>query len=64
MNIGAETEIREYKKTTGELKEGIISLGSMLNKNGYGTLYFGVKADCSHGLARGSSQFSGKGFMI
>ena len=43
MNIGAETEIREYKKTTGELKEGIISLGSMLNKNGYGTLYFGVK---------------------
>ena len=43
MNIGAETEIREYKKTTGELKEGIISLGSMLNKNGYGTLFFGVK---------------------
>ena len=43
MNIGAETEIREYRKTTGELKEGIISLGSMLNKNGYGTLFFGVK---------------------
>ena len=41
--IGAETEIREYRKTTGELKEGIISLGSMLNKNGYGTLFFGVK---------------------
>ena len=43
MNIGPETEVREYKKTTGELKEGIISLGSMLNKHGYGTLYFGVK---------------------
>lgn len=43
MNIGPETEIREYKKTTGELKEGIISLGSMLNKHGYGTLYFGIK---------------------
>ena len=43
MNMGAETENREYKKTTGELKEGIISLGSMLNKNGYGTLFFGVK---------------------
>ena len=43
MNIGAETEIREFKKTTGETKEGIISLASMLNKNGYGTLYFGVK---------------------
>ena len=43
MNIGVETENIEFKKTTGELKEGIISLGSMLNKNGYGTLYFGVK---------------------
>ena len=43
MNIGAETEIREFKKTTGETKEGIISLTSMLNKNGYGTLYFGIK---------------------
>jgi len=29
-----ETELVEYKKTTGELKEGIVSLASMLNKNG------------------------------
>lgn len=43
MNIGAETESLEFKKTTGELKEGIISLTSMLNKNNYGVLYFGVK---------------------
>ena len=43
MNLGAETESLEFKKTTGELREGIISLGSMLNKNGYGTLYFGVR---------------------
>jgi predicted HTH transcriptional regulator len=43
MNIGAETETIEFKKTTGELREGIISLSSMLNKNAYGTLYFGVK---------------------
>ncbi|MEE8807205.1 MAG: RNA-binding domain-containing protein [Lactimicrobium sp.] len=43
MNIGIETEWTEFKKTTGELKEGIISLVSLLNKNGYGTLYFGVK---------------------
>ena len=42
MNLGAETEILEHKKSTGELKEGIISLASMLNKNGYGTLYFGT----------------------
>ena len=43
MNIGVETEKREFKKTTGELREGITSLASMLNKNGYGVLYFGVK---------------------
>lgn len=43
MNIGTETETLEFKKTTGELKEGMVSLSSMLNKNGYGTLYFGVK---------------------
>lgn len=43
MNIGVETEKVEFKKTTRELREGIISLASMLNKNGYGVLYFGVK---------------------
>ena len=46
MNIGKETELIEFKKSTGELKEGVISLASMLNKNGGGTLYFGVKNDC------------------
>ena len=45
MNLGIETELVEFKKTTGELKEGIISLASMLNKNGKGILYFGVKND-------------------
>ena len=43
MNLGRETELVEFKKTIGELKEGIISLASMLNKNGKGTLYFGVR---------------------
>ena len=43
MNIGVETEKIEFKKTTGELREGITSLASMLNKNGYGLLYFGIK---------------------
>lgn len=43
MNIGAETEQVEFKKSTGELKEGIISLASMLNKHGACDLYFGVK---------------------
>ena len=45
MNFGIETELIEFKKTTGELKEGVISLASMLNKNGKGTLYFGVRND-------------------
>lgn len=45
MNIGMETETIEFKKTTGELREGIISLSSMLNKHGYGFLYFGIKND-------------------
>ena len=47
MNIGVETEKIEFKKTTGELLEGITSLASMLNKNGYGLLYFGVKDNVS-----------------
>lgn len=45
VNFGMETELIEFKKTTGELKEGVISLASMLNKNGKGTLYFGVRND-------------------
>ena len=42
-----ETEEIEFKKTTAELKEGVISLASMLNKNGHGTLFFGIKNDGS-----------------
>lgn len=43
MNIGQETEQVEFKKSTGELKEGLISLSSMLNKHGSGVLWFGIK---------------------
>ncbi len=45
MNIGMETELIEFKRSTGELKEGIISLASMLNKNGKAVLYFGIRND-------------------
>ena len=45
MKLGRETETIEYKKTTGELKEGIISIVSILNKHNGGELYFGVKND-------------------
>ena len=38
-----ENETVEFKKTTSEIKEGVISLSSMLNKIGACKLYFGVK---------------------
>ncbi len=43
MNIGKETEFIEFKKSTSETKEGIISIASILNKHKKGSLYFGVK---------------------
>ncbi len=43
MNLGKESETLEYKKTTREIKEGMISIASILNKHGVGALYFGVK---------------------
>lgn len=43
MNIGKESETVEFKKSTSEAKEGIISISSILNKHGSGSLYFGVK---------------------
>lgn len=45
MNFGMENEQLEFKKSTSELNDGIISLSSMLNKHGEGTLYFGIKND-------------------
>lgn len=45
MNLGHETETLEFKKTTGELKEGIISIAAILNKHQKGELYFGIKPD-------------------
>ena len=47
MNFGMENEQLEFKKSTSELTDGIISLSSMLNKHGEGTLYFGIKNDGS-----------------
>ncbi|MDY5422778.1 ATP-binding protein [Hornefia butyriciproducens] len=43
MNLGKETETLEFKKTTGEMKEAMVSISAILNKHGIGTLYFGVK---------------------
>lgn len=40
-----ENETREFKKTTGEISEGIVSIVSILNKHQHGELFFGIKKD-------------------
>jgi len=45
MKIGKENEKLEFKKTTAELSEGVISIAAILNKHGCGELYFGVRND-------------------
>lgn len=45
LNLGIETEILEFKKSTGELKEAMYSICAILNKHQHGELYFGVKPD-------------------
>jgi len=45
MKIGVENEKLEFKKTTAELKAGIISMVAILNKHGGGELYFGILPD-------------------
>lgn len=42
MNLGFETEVLEFKKSTGEMKEAIYSIVAILNKHQAGELYFGV----------------------
>lgn len=42
-SLGDETEQVEFKKSTGEMKEAVISIAAILNKHGRGDLYFGVK---------------------
>lgn len=43
MNLGKESETVEHKRSTSELREGMESAASILNKHGRGTLYFGVR---------------------
>jgi len=42
---GGESEILEFKKSTGESKEAVISVAAILNKHQGGELYFGIKND-------------------
>lgn len=41
-DYGKENEFVEFKESTGELKEGVKSIASMLNKNKRAILYFGI----------------------
>ena len=45
MKFGKENEKIEFKRSTAELNEGIISIVAMLNKHNYGELYFGIRND-------------------
>lgn len=63
MNLGIESETQEFKRTTSEIKQAIISMSAMLNKHGVGTIYFGVDSkgnvigqDVSEGTLREISQ--------
>lgn len=40
-----ENETIEFKKTLGQIKEGIISIAAVLNKHGEGELWFGIRDD-------------------
>lgn len=42
MNLGRESEILEFKKSTSELEKAMDNVASILNKHGHGVLYFGV----------------------
>ncbi len=42
LNYGEESESVEFKESTGELKEAVKSIASMLNKNKHAVLYFGI----------------------
>lgn len=43
MKLKKENKMIEFKLTTGELFDSVKSISAILNKHGYGTIYFGVK---------------------
>ena len=42
-----ESETVEFKESTAELKEAVISISAILNKHSQGEVYFGIKDDGS-----------------
>ncbi len=45
MNLGRETETLAFKTSSEEIDAAVVSIVSILNKHGIGTLYFGVRSD-------------------
>ena len=45
MKFGRESENVEFKKSTGQLSKSMDDIASILNKDGEGVLYFGIKPD-------------------
>lgn len=45
LMVHKESETMEFKKSTSELKEAVISLVAMLNKHGSAEVYFGIADD-------------------
>lgn len=43
MNLGKENEEVEFKQSTSELVDAMKAISAMLNKQGHGVIYFGVK---------------------
>lgn len=57
MNLGEEDEATEFKESLGQLDEGLKALSAMLNRNGHGAVYYGVKDDgtvCGMTVSRGT----------
>jgi ATP-dependent DNA helicase RecG len=50
-----ESEAVEFKRSTAELREAVVSLAAMLNKHGIATVYFGIADDgraCGQNIGR------------
>ena len=45
MNLGKECEAVEFKESMGQLDKGVKSLSAMLNRQNYGSVFFGVDDD-------------------
>lgn len=56
MNLGKESETVEHKRSTSELREGMESAASILNKHGRGALHFGARPSDSEVVGQDVSE--------